>query len=291
MGNIFGDERIDYELAILKYREDMESLGMRYKYSYDSEMLQSINLLARKLVKLKRKANENAQDIVDEDMIKFFFIESLRVLENKGIIDYYKSILKRTEIKRDSSLDFNDGRIVNYEDLDGLTYFDVKLPTGKLTIEDEFIFSHEMGHVPEIDVPRKTFLEYQEVLPIFMEYLLFLKRYGKNLAKDCFIEERITMDVEHSEEIKRFHKACDKNSKIQQLYAKLRLADSFKYLESTEFVLQLIDIFEKDKKKVSKEIEQVIEGKSMIEVASDLSIDTAGCKRLLKEYQNYRKRD
>jgi hypothetical protein len=37
---------------------------------------------------------------------------------------------------------------------------------------------------------------------------------------------------------------------------------------------------------VSKEIEKVIKGKSLIDVADDLSIDSTGCKRLLKEYKN-----
>ena len=290
MSNRFSDEKIDYEYAIMQYHEDMKRLMLEYKYAYTPDTIQEIRCLARRLVKLNNPRNNSNIGVVEEDTLKLFFIESLKLLENKGIVNYYRDVIGRTTVVRDPKLDQNDGRLNQYEDSNGFSTFEIKLPTGKLSFEAELIYGHEMGHVPEIDKPRRSFLEYQEVLPIFYEYLTFVRRYGQKSAMDAFIGERIPMDIEHGKEMKHFCDASARNTYMQQIYARLRVADSYKYLESTDFVLQLIDILEKDKRKVATEIKQVIEGKSTIDVAKDLSIDTEGCKRLLKQYQAYGKR-
>ncbi|MBR4671875.1 MAG: hypothetical protein IKO78_01575 [Bacilli bacterium] len=290
MGNRFSDEKIDYEYAVMKYHEDMKNLMFEYKHAYDHDTIQAIRCLARRLVKLNNPQIKRDAGVIDEETLKLFFIESLKILENNRIVNYYKDVIRRTNISRDSKLDHDDGRLVKNEVSNHFVTFEVILPLGRLTLEDEIIYGHEMGHVPEIEHPRRSFLEYQEVLPIFLEYLVFAKRYGQKSAMDAFIGERIPMDIEHAKEIKYFCDMSERNAYIQQIYARLEAADSYKYLESTDFVLQLVDIFEKDKRKVATEINKVIEGKSFIDVAKDLSIETQGCKRLLKQYQTYGKR-
>lgn len=284
------DDKINYFFALLDYMNDMELYRLRYKNNYDREELNKLNYFARKITKIIPPKKFFVNGAINEEMIITFFIESLRVLKSKEIEYYFEEKTKQSDIKRDPSLDQDDGRTVFKENFDGHVNIEIKLPTGKLTIIDEMIYAHEMGHIPEIENPRDSFLEYREVVPIFLEYLILLKRYRLTDAKEFFISERISRDIEHAYIMKYHYKNCDRNSKEQQLYAVQELVDAYKYLESTDFVLQLIDIFEKDISKVKGELEDFIEGKSLIEVASDLDIDTNGCKKLLKEYQNFRKR-
>ena len=83
----------------------------------------------------------------------------------------------------------------------------------------------------------------------------------------------------------RFFKKCDIKDETVSLYYTQLFADDYKFLESLDYTLQLIDIYEKDKKIVIDELENVIRGKSLNDVSSDLNIDTSKCKRLLKEYK------
>lgn len=290
MGNKNDRNKIDRKEALIQYMIDMEIQKYKYKYEYTPEQLHDILLLARTLIKTTYQQQSREDEEISLSIIITYFLESLMALKSDKITDYYKEKLKNITISRDSSLDFNDGRADFSYCFNGENKYEILLPSGKLTFDNEMTYAHEMGHIPELDLPRDSYLEYQEVIPIFMEYLILLRKYGSLNAKDCFIKERIPMDIEHAHNIKYFYKDCNSTLGVPRLYAQQELIDSYKYLESTEFVLNLIDIMSKDKKKVRSELEDYIDGKSLIDTSIDLGIDTSGCKKLLKEYQSIGKR-
>ena len=289
--NKYIKERFDMRQAIIDYMTDMEMFQYSYENDYDSDQLHLLEILARRISKINPPQIEPQNGVINEDTIRQCFLLSLRALKNKIILSYFEDMLERTKIVRDSSLESDDGRTDYGDPLeDGRKSYLIYLPEGKLTLKQELTFSHEEGHTPELDIIRDSFLEYQEVLPIFFEYLLELLKYGPNNAKDYFIKDRLSMDIKHAKLMRYYYKDCGSGLDIIKLFSKQELVDSYKYLESTEFVLHLIDIMNKDTKRVSSEIESVLDGKSFIDVAQDLSIETKGCRRLLKEYQGYEKR-
>lgn len=289
--NIYIKERFDMRQAIIDYMNDMETFQYSYENDYDLDQLHSLEVLARRISKINPPQIEPQNGVVSEDTVRQCFLLSLRALKNKKILSYFEDMLKRTTIVRDRSLESDDGRTDYGNPLeDGRNSYLIYLPEGKLTLKQQITFSHEEGHIPELEIIRDSFLEYQEVLPIFFEYLLELLKYGPNNAKDYFIRDRLSVDVKHAKFMRSYYKDCDSGMEILRLFSKQELVDSYKYLESTELVLHLIDIMNKDTKKVSSEIESVLDGKSFIDVAQDLSIDTCGCRKLLKEYQGYEKR-
>ena len=166
------------------------------------------------------------------------------------------------------------------------TQYTMFLPKGTLYVSDQLSYSHEIGHIPELDLVRKSYLEYTEALPIFMEYLCELRRHpDKKEALDYFLIERLPMEQSEASDILKIYKNTEHPNELIRLYHQQLFADYYKYLESLEFVLQLIDRMDSDKEAVGKEIEAIIMGKSLIETARSLDIETDGCERTLKEYK------
>ena len=136
------------------------------------------------------------------------------------------------------------------------TKFYLNLPVTKLTITNQMGFAHEMGHIPEIDKPRHSYFEYVEALPMFFEYIAALNCYRSNNAKDNFVCERLAMTIDDASSLTKLYKRCEMKNEVQKVYFTQEFADTYKFLESFNYTLQLIDIFEEDKETVTKEIEK-----------------------------------
>ena len=96
------------------------------------------------------------------------------------------------------------------------------------------------------------------------------------------------MLIDEAISMTRLYSKCEVKEEAQRLYFTQQFAEMYSSLESFDYTLQLIDLFENDKKTVTSEMEKFIEGKSLIDIADDLSIDSTECKRLLKEYKDER---
>ena len=276
----------DYKDGINEFEDNMSSLKLIYKNDYNDRERKNIYQMARKMSRTNLPKSRERDEKVQEKVLRPFFLRSLKVFESSLISDYFSEKSKKIKLIRDSSLGDHEANLYYVASKGRETSFKVYVPTGDLTISDQMSYAHEMGHVPEIEKPRKTYLEYTEALPIFMEYIIENRRYKDSSdALDHFSMERLHAEQEEARDLLKIYKECENKNKIVQQYQFHVFADYYKYLESLDYTLQLIDLFDEDKDAVTSEIEKVINGKSMNKVAKDLDINTDGCMRLRKEFK------
>lgn len=279
--------KTDFMVLVAKNIHDMKQLQINYKYLYDKKERQEMFKIARKISRFNKINIDESRKPINENkkIIYNNFLSSLEVFNSDIIYSYFEKQLERINYDRPKSV-LDDDAELEYEIVKGHpTKFYINLPKTKLTLTNQIGFAHEMGHIPEIDLPRKSFLEYNETLPMFLEYIAALSCYDKKSAKDNFVYERLSMIIDDAISLTKLFKRCDSKEEVQRLYFVQEFADTYKFLESFDYTLQLIDLFEKDKDLITREIENIINGKSLISVSEDLSINTNGCKRLLKEYK------
>lgn len=279
------NSKSDFMVAIAKNAHDMHELKNKYKYLYNYYERSKFFDIARAINRHNPVEICESKNLINENNLYKSFLSSLEEFDSDLIYDYYCKLLNRIKLVRSKSVEGDDAEL-EYDIVKGkTTKFYLNLPKTKLTITNQIGFAHEMGHVPEIDKPRKSFLEYSETLPMFFEYIASLECYGANNAKDNFLCERLSMELIEASNMLKIFKKCNSKDNTESLYYTQLFADNYKFLESLDYALQLIDIYEYDKFSVTEEIEKIINGKSLIDVSNDLEIDTSGCKRLLKEYK------
>mgnify|MGYP003571307628 CR=1 FL=1 len=273
----------DFLKKIAENIYDMKQLNINYKYSYDKFERQEIFKISRKISRYNFElVDESRKKINEDDLFKNFF-HSLEFFNSYKIYDYFKNHAEKIKLVRSNKVYLDDAEL-DYDLRDEKPKFYLHLPKTRLTITNQLGFAHEMGHIPEIDTPRHSFLEYVETLPIFFEYVTAISMYQCD-ALDNFSLERLNMIIDDSINIQDLYKRCEVKNNVQSLFFKQEFAECYKFLESTDFALQLIDLSLTNKERIIKEVEEIIDGKSLIDVQEDLNIDTSGCKRLLKEYK------
>ncbi len=276
--------RSEFIQEIDKFNSNLKINKIRLKNLYDDDERKEIFRLCRKITRcLIPKSDESNVPIRFESM-SGFSISSLQIFDNKSIIDFFEDKLSKMKIVRNKKIELGDADLVYCGDIDKSKYYVMNIPCGKLSFLDQISFSHEYGHIPEADLIRDTYLEHSEALPIFFEYLCELKRHGNhNDALDNFLYEILSIERLMASNVMKRYKDVESKIPEYKLFSMQLFVDDYKYLESLDYSLQLIDIMQDDKKAVGSEIEKIINGKSMIETAKDFDIDTYGCERLLKE--------
>lgn len=276
----------ELEEATMKYDLSLEKDLLSYKNDYDDDERQEIFKLCRKISRANISESTLKDENVREEVIKPYFLRSLKVLENPRILDYFTNKTQKIKLIRDGKFIEQETELDFDRKTGQPTKFILRLPKGQLTMSEQMGFAHEMGHVPLIDKPREDFLEYSEALPIYMEYLTALrKQKDRGKALDYFLTERLPMEYEEAKDIMKIFKRIENKDTIIRLYHTQLFADYYKYLESLEFALALIDRMDSDLPAVSDEVEKVITGTSLANMADNLDITTDGCERLLKEYK------
>ena len=276
----------DFEEAIEQFNLDLKVLNIGYKNSYCTDERREIFKLCRKIKRSELPTSTDGKVPVDEASIRPFSIRSLKVFNNSAIVDYFDEKTKSIKIVRDRKNATGEADMEYTKPNSKQTQYTMFLPKGTLYVSDQLSYSHEIGHIPELDLVRKSYLEYTEALPIFMEYLCELRRHrDKQEALDYFLIERLPMEQSEASDILKIYKNTEHPNHLIRLYHQQLFADYYKYLESLEFVLQLIDRMDTDKEAVGKEIEAILMGKSLIETAKSLDIETDGCEKTLKEYK------
>ena len=275
----------DYMAAVAKTSYDMHQEKLKYKYKYTPYERSLIYDIARKINRYTPVTIEDREKTIDDKQIYERFLSSLKELDSDFVYDYYKKMFSRMKLVRSGKVIEDDAELEYGIDNGRISKSTIFLPTKKLTVTNQIGFAHEMGHIPELFKLRESFFEYNEVLPFFFEYIAALDCYDKKSAKENFALERLSMIIQEAANILYYFKLCNSKENAKSLYYTQLFADNYKFFESFDFVLQLIDIYEKDKKIAVNEIEKVIKGKSLIDVSKDLEIDSSDCKRLLMEYK------
>lgn len=278
--------RDDFKNETLRFDMLLENNMLSYKNDYDGQDVEDIFRLCRKLLRFYIEENNLANERVSEASLNPYFIESLNVFNSSKIMDYYKSL--KVKLVRDPKLKENEAGLdfeLNKKKNQNETLA-IYLPNGKLTMSDMMGYAHEMGHVPHILNPREDFLEYSEALPFFMEYIISLKKTGNQKdALNYFLKERLPMQQEDAKDLLKIFKHINEKDQYVRLYHQQLFADCYKFIESLEFSLALIERMKDDKTAVGNEIENVLNGKSLVHVIENLDFTTDGCERVQKEFK------
>ena len=278
--------KIDFMAYVAKNIHDMKELQLKYKYKYDKSDRQEMYKIARKICRYNKIEVEEVKEKINENEIINTFLSSLEILDNNKIMNFYKNNIDKIKIVRQRCVD-DEEAVLEYDVSNkNRPIFRINFPKTSLTMTNQLGFAHEMGHIPEIAFPRRSYLEYSEVFPMFLEYLTALTCFNNEDGKYAFLDERLSMLIDEAISITRLYSKCEIREESQRVYFSQKFAEMYSLIESFDYTLQLIDIFEKDKTAVTGELEKFIKGKSLINIADDLSIESTGCKRLLKEYKD-----
>ena len=277
--------RDDFKQATMEFDMLLDNNKLKYKYDYEGQDPEDIFKLCRKLTRSNIEENKKIYEPVNENSLKPYFIKSIKIFNNQRIVDYFEN--KFVKIKRDkNTTDQESGLEIDYDNKRKTEYYKLYLPKGNLFMTNQMGFAHEMGHIPQLEKPREDYLEYSEALPIFMEYLVSLRKNGTHEeALNYFLKERLPMQQEDAKDLLKMFKRLKEKDYYVSLYHKQLFADCYKFIESLEYSLGLIERMNDDKEAVSDEIEKVLKGKSLIKVAENLDIKTDGCERLQKEFK------
>ena len=219
------------------------------KNSYCGDELKKIKSLCLKLQKLSIPIDSGMfTEMGSEDEVKTYFINSLNFFSSETIKNYFTNRIKNLAIEKSS--------------LTGEISLESSRPISNtiLTMKDQIEFAHLVGYIPEIESPRDGYIEYMEVFPIFMEFLTYVRRNPNFDA--CF--EYFIMN--------QLSRAKESIKGITFKAPKEEIAKRFRYIESLEYVIQLIEIAKVNKALVEKMILEFINGKSLIDIAKKLDI-------------------
>ena len=209
----------------------------------------------------------------------------LSQISNLGIVTkaYYERKIPKTRIVRASSFRNGNAQIIGCHGKQ-LIYL-----TSKPFKDTDFIaYSHELGHVPSLENPTKNgneYFEYLEVLPMYFEYLA-CKTINKELAYELFNQIRLGISKDEASIFLGANKEINHKSNApsnKDLFLETVKRESYKYIKSMEYALQLIERSNEDQYFVNQEIDKIVVGdKSFKDSRKSLDINTSGCKKILE---------
>ena len=278
--------RTDFLNFILEFEEKLQKEAYTIKNSYDSSERQEIYKMCRKFSRVSIPEYKGLDDKVKKEVLRPYFLRSLSVFNSELITKYFADKTKNLKIIRSSVV--SDERVkLKYSFGCGRpTTFKMFIPKDELTFSDQIGYAHEIGHIPETDYLKEKYLEYSEALPMFMEFIINFRRYPDfQDAFNHFLFARLPEEQIVARDVMKICKNANNSNELIAKYHQLLLAEWYSFLESLEFAIQLILRSKDDMVAVTEEIEQLLEGKSLIAVADTLDIKTTGCPCLQKEYQ------
>ena len=271
-------------MRMTDFNEEVLSEKELVKNSYDAFERQEIYGFCRKFSRNSFPSDKTINEGIKEEVLKPYFLRSLSIFDSELITDYFNEKIQGLKVVKSKSCT-SDEISLKYSYTDGRPVsLKLVMPRTNLTMNDQLGYAHEIGHIPELEKLRKSYVEYDEVLPMFLEFITQLRRYrGFQNAFDNFLFVRLPMEQEAARDIMKMCKELGKTN-INENQRRM-IADWYSFLESLEYVIQLIYRTEDDLEAVTEEIEKILGGKSLIDVASSLDIVTDGCPSLQKEYK------
>ena len=222
-------------------------------------------------------------ELVKINRSKKLFLNSVSNL-GESTKDFYKRRVSKVKISKASFFP-NGEQIDNGEAMLLATKSKPTILISKsrqTTSRDLIAIFHEFGHLPTLlNGSNKDYYEYEEVLPIYFEYLA-CKQINSEKAKELLLQIRLEVSSYLAQNYMWFNRlSCnDDHSKIVDINNKKR--ECFKYIKSLEYVLQLIDVEDEDKSIVNDSIDRIVRNEtSFRELESSLGIDTYGSKKIL----------
>ena len=215
----------------------------------------------------------------DFSKIEPLFLSQITIL-GEDTKSFYQEKVSKVRVKREGFLRNGDAQIFGFKGKQ------IIYVTNKAYKDIDFVaYSHELGHIPSFETSKsdnKDYYEYLETLPMYFEYLA-CKTLDKDNAKNILLDIRLDLLKKEAQGYFSQKKQIKNNNSYADQFFKNGMIESYKYLKSFDFALQLIDRADTDQQAVNNEIDMYVTGeKTMREVAKSLSISTAGCTKLLQ---------
>ncbi len=277
-------KKADFRGFVTEFQEKLQSERQTIKNKYSEAERQRIFAMCRKFSRATFPEDSGIHAKIKEEAMRAYFLRSLTVFNSSDITDYFTDRTKKIQLLRKSGIEGEDVELGYTRGVGRPTTFKLYVPKRPLTMDDQVGYAHEMGHIPEVELLRRSFLEYEEVLPMFLEYITHLRRDQKfENALNYFLFTRLPMEQQVARDLEKLCKRANTNDPLLSKYFHYLIADWYKFLESLEYAIQLIYRSKDDMEAVVNELENILCGKSLIDVAEDLDIHTEGCPMLQKE--------
>lgn len=214
---------------------------------------------------------------VNEEEFKPHFIRTISII-GKKTLEFYAKNGEKVEIVR--TREMNNGESM----LEGNNTRQRILLTSKPLREIDLIaYCHEFGHVPTLLKPHKN--EYYELSEVFSMFVEYLAKYQMDpqSVREIMTKLRLASTKESATYFLDSQRKIKNNNSYKDRFYKASQREDMKYIRSLEFVLQLLNIFKKDRQKVTEELEKyVLSEKSMKEIGETFGIKTEGCPNVLR---------
>lgn len=281
----------DFYIDSNRYFENISALlNYKFKGEHSKEELEKLKHLCLSILWYDRKILKGPQ--IDSRLIKEYFMDMVRIFDNKTLTEYFASVVNSMEIVRDSSLKQGNASLNLFVIDDQFLAAGVVLPdTFNAYAVDVASFAHELGHLACYEnkpKEKEESFECSETLPMLLEFFSFLFFQGEK-GEESFLRGRLLYEKRAALSIlSNIDLLNDRNNSEAVLrYLMYDITNGEKYLNSCDFACQLIDLFHEDRSEIIKQLSKVLLGEiSTVELGNKLGIDTTFCKRLVKEYNS-----
>ncbi len=259
----------EYEEEIDNFERTIKDSSYTFIDNQDYEEL--IDVFNR--VYLKESLGKKLKDVD----LKALFLDTIKKM-GKDTQDFYKNQMPKIKLVRDPYIGHDEAYSLGKKDsqLIHITY-------RPLYAYDFACFSHELGHIPGfIKVAKDDYFEYNEVLPMLMEYLAWYKAENIEGIYE-FLKNRLAILKESAQVFFYYKYSLEGLDDVGKKYLEMKTKRVESYFHSFEYVLKLIERISEDEDIALSEVDKYVTGdKSLKDIGKTLGIDTSGCKKLLK---------
>lgn len=261
-----------------------ESSHFKLKYDYTSkEVLNKLDAL----IENQTSKNKKLIDLeVDRPFYEYFF-EILDELDSDKIFNLLSSYYFKAEMKKNKDLSIEDCSSRIERDLNNEYTFMINVPDQEK--DSGMLYAahiHELIHFPQL-IRKKNYeyLEYSEVLSMYFEYLMY-EKISKGKGKKIFLNNRVKQLYDFKEDFQTdlyYAKNSEKINLPKNTFS-LTLANYMSYYEGLEFVLELIDLYDENKKKIISDMiyKVLFDQSSLMKEANNLKIESSKYSKILK---------
>lgn len=256
------------------------------KNKYDVEERKKIQSFCRNFSRYSFPKDITVGDEIKEEVLRPYFLRSLEIFKSSLITDYFSARTKNLKVIKSKGCTSEKIKLL-YKNNEGRPIsLKLVIPSKKLTMDDQIAYAHEIGHIPGIELSNEKYIEYGEVLPMFLEFVTDMRRQPRfDAAFDKFLFGRLPYEQEVARDMMKMLKDLGFSKKKISPEQRMIVGDWYSFIESLEYAIQLIYVAKDDMEAVTEELEGLLAGKTLEDVAKNLGIETEGCKMLQKEYK------
>jgi hypothetical protein len=265
----------NFYISYNKMKEEVLSkTNLRLKYDYcNLDVLEKVQDVALLIMPNFDKAREIKTELSFIDYLSSIICE----MDSEKILEFFEKTLEISNINH-KRIGMNEctSRIIAKNNR---IKFDITLPIRKRNTDLLSVATiHELSHYSlYLNRDKMDIYEYTEVLPIFFEYMMYSIIY-KNEGKEKFINNRLRMIGNNIDdlEIDLMYATNPHYLNISPENYEFSIASALTYIESFEYVLQLIENRENNKKEVDETIGKMLMGEQTLEETTkklDINVD------------------